>query len=164
MHNTGSNGSNGVAGQKAIVPLSSLCTSHDYNIWHHWEFLIVWLLFEDGVWSIGACRPGHTRALPGLFRSIRTLIMRTRCEDTRHTLRPAYKCAFARTDISIAYSVVTKSLPQLRIKCGITKSCPGTHTALQVLIWSDRWLRQLLTACMTLWGGREVGRGSQFFF
>ena len=159
-----STGSNGVAGQKAIVPLSSLYTSHNYNIWHHWEFLIVWLLFEDGVWSIGSCRPGHTRALPGLFRSMRTLIMRTGREDTRHALRPAYERAFARTDVSIAYSVVTKSLPQLCIKCGVAKSCPGTHTALQVPIWSDRWLRQLLTACMTLWGGREVGRGSQFLF
>jgi len=31
-----------------------------------------------------------------------------------------------------AYSKVTNTLPQLCIKCGVTKSCPGTHTALQV--------------------------------
>ena len=40
-------------------------------------------------------------------------------------------CAYARTDVHIAYSKVTNTLPQLHIKCGITKSCPGTHTALQ---------------------------------
>ena len=34
------------------------------------------------VGNIGACRPGHTRALPGLFRIIRTHIMRTGREDT----------------------------------------------------------------------------------
>ena len=40
----------------------------------------------------------------------------------------AYEC----TDVRIAYSVVKKiHFPQLRIKCGVAKSCPGTHTALQ---------------------------------
>ena len=32
--------------------------------------------------GIGACRPGHTRALPGLFWIMHTHIMRTGCEDT----------------------------------------------------------------------------------
>ena len=40
--------------------------------------------------------------------------------------------AHAYTDVRIAYNVVTKYVfPQLRIKCGVAKSCPGTHTALQ---------------------------------
>ena len=53
--------------------------------------------------SIGACRPGHTRALPGLFQIMHTHITRTGCKDT---WSPAI--AYACTDIRIAYSAVTK--------------------------------------------------------
>ena len=38
--------------------------------------------------------------------------------------------AYASTDVRIAYSDKIH-FPQLRIKCGIAKTCPGTHTALQ---------------------------------
>ena len=54
--------------------------------------------------KIGACRPRHAWALPGLFRIMRTHIQ---CRDKIHFL-------------------------QLCIKCSVAKSCPGTHTALQV--------------------------------
>ena len=52
---------------------------------------------------IGACRPGHTWALPGLFRIIHTYITGTGCEDT---WSPAYSISVHR--LCIAYSVVTK--------------------------------------------------------
>ena len=58
--------------------------------------------------SIGACRPGHTRALPGLFC---VLISQGPDAKTRGMLPDPYiyhMCAYARTDIRIAYSEVTK--------------------------------------------------------
>ena len=78
--------------------------------------------------GIGACRPGHTWPLPGLFRIMRTHITRTGPEDT-WSVR-AYAC----TGVCIAYSECSDKIrfPQLHIKCGVAKSCPGTHTALQV--------------------------------
>ena len=36
--------------------------------------------------TIGACRPGHTRALPGLFQIMRTHITRTGCEDPLYSV------------------------------------------------------------------------------
>ena len=39
--------------------------------------------------------------------------------------------AYAHTNVCIVYSVVANTLPQLRIKCGVAKSCLGAHTALQ---------------------------------
>ena len=76
---------------------------------------------------IGACRPGHTRALPRLFRIMRIHITRTGREDT-WSVR-----AYARTDVRIAYSECSDKIRflQLRIKCCVAKSCPGTRTALQ---------------------------------
>ena len=75
----------------------------------------------------GACRPGHTWALPGLFR---VLISQGPDAKTRGMLPDpytyiAYTClrTHGRT-----YSINTL---QLRIKSGVAKSCPGTHTALQ---------------------------------
>ena len=53
---------------------------------------------------IGACRPGHTPALPGLFRTIHTHIMRTGREDTYI----AYECLRMHRRRYIVYSVVTK--------------------------------------------------------
>ena len=93
--------------------------------------------------SIGTCRPGHTWALPGLFC---ILISRGPDTKTRGMLPYPYiyhMCAYTRTDIRIAYSEVTKyavprtkifggpKFPWHRIKSGMAKSCPGTHTALQ---------------------------------
>ena len=37
--------------------------------------------------SSASCRPGHTRALPGLFRIMSTHIMRTGCEDSLYITR-----------------------------------------------------------------------------
>ena len=39
--------------------------------------------------TIGPCRPGHARALPGLFRSIAYSYHKARREDARRTPRPA---------------------------------------------------------------------------
>ena len=82
--------------------------------------------------SIDACRPRHTRALPGLFRIMRTHIMRTGHEDT---WSPAYSVWVHRHMYSIQCSDKI-CFPQLCIKCDVAKSCPGTHTALQVpMVW-----------------------------
>ena len=77
--------------------------------------------------SIGACRPGHTQALAGLFRTMRTHITRTGREDT---WSPAYSICMHRRTYSVQCSDKICFL-QLRIKCSVAKSCPGTHTALQ---------------------------------
>ena len=54
---------------------------------------------------------------------MKTPALRTHMHTYRHA--QTYRCR-------IAYSVVNKKdFPQLRIKCGEAKSCPGTHTALQ---------------------------------
>ena len=83
------------------------------------------------VYRIGACKPGHTRALPRLFR-----IMRTHITRTRHTKTPILQMhAYARTDVSVSYSAQCsdkKGFPQLCIKFAVAKFCTGTHTALQV--------------------------------
>ena len=76
---------------------------------------------------IGACRPKHTRALPELFQIIGTNITRTGREDT---WSPAYSICMHRRTYSVQCSDKIR-FPQLRIKCGVAKSCPGTHTALQ---------------------------------
>ena len=53
---------------------------------------------------IGACRPAHTRALPGLFRIMRTHITRTRREDARGLCVRKH----AQTYVQRTVSVVTK--------------------------------------------------------
>ena len=77
--------------------------------------------------NIDVCRPGHTWALPGLFWIMRTHIMRTGRKDT---WSPAYSIWVHRRTYSIQCSDKIH-FPQLRIKCSVAKSCPGTHTALQ---------------------------------
>ena len=72
-----------------------------------------------------------------------------------------HKCAYARADVCIAYSVVAKYVPQLCIKCGIAKSCPGTHTALQARMGTDQdlsCLTRLMTAIMGYDSHREPVR------
>ena len=79
---------------------------------------------------IGACRPGHTQALPGLFS---VLISQGPDAKTRGMLRPLYiyhTRAYARTDIRIAYSVVT-NYATIAHQIWRSKVLPGTHTALQ---------------------------------
>ena len=58
-----------------------------YLAWTNLSFF--GLTFNLVINTIGACRPGHTRALPRLFRNMRTLITRTGCDDTWHALRLA---------------------------------------------------------------------------
>ena len=57
--------------------------------------------------AIGAWRPRHARALPGLFRSIAYSYHKDRTR--RHTACPSdqHKHVYAPTDVRIAYSVVT---------------------------------------------------------
>ena len=95
-----------------------------------------WLMMETSA-PQGTCRPGHIRALPGIFQIMPTHITRTGREDTWSTGEAcpqtpyiAYACV---CDVRIAYSVVTKFAFRncMRIKCSVAKSCPGTHTALQ---------------------------------
>ena len=73
---------------------------------------------------------GMPRHCPGYFEALCTHITRTEHEDARRALRPAQAClcTYRRT-----YSVQCSdnTLPQLRIKCGVAKFCPGTHSALQ---------------------------------
>ena len=87
------------------------------------------------------CKQCHRclQALPGWFQLMRTHITRTGREDTWHAPRPPIQHMHAQpAHADVTYSVPCSSdktcFPQLRIKCGITKSCPGTHTALQVPI------------------------------
>ena len=84
--------------------------------------------------GIGACRPRHTWALPGLFRIMGTHITRTGRKDM---WSPAYSLCMHRCTHSLQCSDKMR-FPQLRIKCGIAKSCPGTHTALQAPIGGGR--------------------------
>ena len=46
--------------------------------------------------------------------------------------------AYARTDVRIAYMQCSDKIrfPKLRIKCGVAKSCPGTHTVCRRLWFS----------------------------
>ena len=91
----------------------------------------------------GACRPRHTRAMPGLFR----IMLYSYHEDQtrRHVACPQTPCiAYACLHMHRrTYSVQCSDeicFPQLRIKCGIARSCLGTHTALQAPITSTkRW-------------------------
>ena len=78
--------------------------------------------------NIGACMPGHIWALSGLFRIMRTHNTRTRREET---WSPAYSICVHRRTYSVQCSDKIR-FPQLHMKCGIAKSCPGTHKALQV--------------------------------
>ena len=73
---------------------------------------------------IGACRPRHTLALPGLFQIMHTHITRTGCED------PLYGICMLMRTYSIQCSDKIR-FQQLYIKCGVAKFHPGTHTALQ---------------------------------
>ena len=73
---------------------------------------------------IGTCKLGHTRALPGLFR-----IMHTHITRTGHAKTPILQMhVYAHTDVSVPYSAQCsdkKGFPQLRIKFGVAKFCPG---------------------------------------
>ena len=56
---------------------------------------------------------------------------------TRGMPSDQHKRAYVMSDVRIAYSTCSDNmLPQLRIKCGVAKSCPGTHTALQVPVYT----------------------------
>ena len=66
-------------------------------------------LVADSI-TIGACMPGHCL---GYFESCVLISRKTEREDPLYT--SSEKIRF----------------PQLHIKCGIAKSCPGTHRALQ---------------------------------
>ena len=71
------------------------------------------------------CLQAQAYPLPGLFK-LWVLISQGLDAKTRGHQHIACTC----TDICIVYSVAIR-FPQLRIKCGIAKSCLGTHTALQ---------------------------------
>ena len=72
------------------------------------------------------------RALPGLVRSIAHSYHNDRTR--RHAACPQTSITMLIRTYRRTYSVQFSDnmLPQLRIKCGVAKSCPGTHTALQV--------------------------------
>ena len=69
----------------------------------------------------------YPRALPGLFQIVCTHITRTRRENPLYSICMLTQ---AQTYYSAQYSDKIH-FPQLRIKCRASKSCPGTHTALQ---------------------------------
>ena len=62
--------------------------------------------------------------------------MRTHITRTGHAKTLILQMhVYARTDVSVPYSAQCsdkKGFLQLRIKFGVAKFCPGTHTALQV--------------------------------
>ena len=76
--------------------------------------------------SSALCRPGHTRALPGLFRIMSTHITRTGCNDSLYSI-----CMLMHAQTYIQCSDKICFL-NLCIKYGEAKSCPRTHTALQL--------------------------------
>ena len=73
----------------------------------------------------------HTPALPGLFRTMCTHITRTGRKDT---WSPAYSIYMHRCMYSTQCSDKIR-FPQLCIKCGVAKSCPGTPTQLCRHLW-----------------------------
>ena len=87
---------------------------------------------------IGACRPRHTRALPGLFQIMRTHIARTGRKDM---WSPAYSICVHRCTYSVQCSDKIR-FPQLRIKCGVAKSC-RVPTQLCRCLWSDHWVQKV---------------------
>ena len=102
----------------------------------------------------------QTRANPGYFEAC-ILLSQGPNAKTRGMPSDQHKCAYAHTDIHIAYSVVTKYVLQLCIKCGLAKSCPGTHTALQAPMGTDQDLScptWLMTAIMGYDSHRELVR------
>ena len=99
-------------------------------LWHvAYNYSLGILAYNNQALScMGTCKPGHSRALPRLFWIIHTHITRTRRKDT---WSPAYSICVHRLTHSIQCSDKIR-FPQLCIKCSVAKSCPGTHTALQV--------------------------------
>ena len=76
---------------------------------------------------IGACSLGIPGHCPGYFDSS-VLISRGPDAKAHGHQYIAYAC----TDIQKSAQWTDEiPFPQLRIKCGVAKSCPGTHTALQ---------------------------------
>ena len=89
-------------------------------IWYVFYCIFAQFMIKIQNYTIGACRPRHTRALPGLFYDW----------AQRHMVTSNSICVHRHT-----YSVQCSDkicFPQLlRIKFGVAKSCPGTYTALQ---------------------------------
>ena len=82
---------------------------------------------------IGACRPRHTRAMPVLYEIKHTHITRTG-RKVPFSPPPSLYSIRVLTHHRHIYSLQCSDkirFPQFRIKCGIAKSCPGIHTALQ---------------------------------
>ena len=63
--------------------LNSLLYAVLFLLLHQWNPHFTVLNRQIG---IGACRPGHTRALPGSFRIVLIHIMRTRCKDPLYSI------------------------------------------------------------------------------
>ena len=86
-------------------------------------------------------------ACPGIARVILkhcVLISQGLDVKTRSMPSDQHKRAYTRTDVRIALQCSDNMLPQLCIKCGVAKFCPGTHSALQAPML-------LLEECTTLW-------------
>ena len=102
---------------------------------HMWEDLGMKLVSMHYFTTYTPAGPSiATRALPGLFWIMRIHITRTGCEDT---FSPAYSICVHRCTYGVQCSDKIH-FPQLCIKCGIAKSCPGTHTALQAPMFYNR--------------------------
>ena len=90
------------------------------------------VLLHEAIWLLH--RHLQARACPGIARVIsKHCVLISQGPDAKMRGVPSdqYKCAYTRTDVRIALQCSDNTLPQLRIKCGVAKFCPGTHSALQ---------------------------------
>ena len=72
-------------------------------------------------WPIGTCRPGHTRALPGLFQIMPTHITRTGCEDTWSTGEACPQTPY------IAYACIWMQRCTYSVQCSDKIHFPQVH-------------------------------------
>ena len=82
----------------------------------------------SSAWLLHRCL--QAQAYLGIAWVMRTHITRT---GHKETWSQAYSICMHRRRYSIQCSDKIR-FPQLWIKCGVAKSCPGTHTALQALM------------------------------
>ena len=128
--------------------VSVLCSGYPTSKSYRYNFLFLHTLQGDLLWLfkpailwMHSLDPRNTEfiAQNWVISNHATLITMTKHEDTR---MPSM-CAYTRTDVrsnsiqcqkwKCILSLSDKiRFPQLCIKCGIAKSCPGTHTVLQV--------------------------------
>ena len=96
--------------------------------------------------TIGACRPGHTQALPELFESC---VLISQELDTK-TPYIAYACLRMHRRMYSIQFIDKIRFPQLRIKCSVAKSCLGTHTCLWWEQGSLYWTHRNKTSSKTV--------------